>query len=434
MEPVDIYRNRDAAAIAVEAPLEEGRELRLRRGSCLAIGSYAAFALVISPEGTPSYRARAQTLALIVAFAFVAVRIVRAAPRWSLGTGSLLLGFPMIAVGAGVVGERVYRSRGPRELLGVAASAAAVTLVVLGWRHLLRRVGRPWVAAGIAVAGTLVLIQLVLYPAAWALLATNRGAPPVATDRTPADLGLAFDDVRIPSHDGLELAAWWIPSGNGAAVIMLTGSGSTRDDVLQHAALLARGGYGVLVPDFRGHGATPGRSMELGWGADRDVEALVTWLEGRRELTGGIGVHGLSLGAMVAITTAAEDPRIRAIVAEGPTSRTWEDARLAPGMNPLMWASWWTRLHLARWLAPEEEPPPLVEALRRTEAPVLMISSDDEREQGLISAYAHAAPETVTAWSLADTPHALAAFRHPEEYRARVLGLFDATLLDQAAS
>lgn len=428
MEPP---RNHHAAAIAVEAPFEAPHELRLRRASSLTIAVYAAFVLAIAPEGHTSLRARVAMLALVASAWLIAAAVVRAAPRWSLGAGSLLLGFPMVAVGAGVVGERVYRSRGPRELLGVAASAAAVTLVVLGWRHLLRRVGRPWVAAGIGIAGTLVLIQIVIYPAAWALLATNRGAPPVATDRTPADVGLAFDDVRIPSYDGLDLAAWWLPSENGAAVIVLTGSGSTRDDVLGHAAFLARSGYGVLVPDFRGHGETPGRSMELGWQADRDVSALVTWLREQPRITGGIGIHGLSLGSMVAITAAADDPRIAAIVAEGPTSRTWADARLAPGMNPLMRASWWMRLHLARVFAPEEEPIPLVEALGRIEAPILMISSDDPREQGLISVYAEAAPNTVTTWALDDTPHAIALFRYPEEYRRRVLGLFDAALLDR---
>lgn len=410
------------------------REQRLRRAGCATIAFYATSVLVLSPEGSPSNRARIAAFVLIALSAALVANTVRRAPDWSLGWGSLLFGFAMVTVGAGVVAERAYRRMWPSDLLGVAAGVAGASLVVYGWRHVLRRVERTWVAIGIAVSATLLLIQVLLYPAAWALLATNRGAPPELSSRTPASLGLPYHDVRIPSYDGLRLAAWWIPSRNGSAVIVLTGSGSTRDDVLEHAALSARAGYGVLIPDFRGHGDSPGRSMQLGWGAEHDVSALVTWALRRPSVTGRIGVHGLSLGAMVAISAAGDDPRIAAIVAEGPTSRTWADARLAPGMSPLTWASWWMRFSLIGLLAPEEEPEPLLDSLRRSRAPVLMIAGQDDRETGLIEAYAAATPHRVTAWSLPDAPHAMAIFRHPDAYARQVLGLFDGVLLDQARS
>lgn len=424
-----IADDRELSELRLDAQAERDRRLRLV--ACGSIASYATVVLVLSPDGSPSQRARIAWLGMIAASLLLVGRLVRRAPRWCLGSGSLLLGFGMITVGAGVVAERAYRRMWPSDLLGLMAGVGGVVLVVLGWRHLLRRVDRRWVAVGIAVSATLVIVQLVLYPAAWALLATNRGAPPEVSGRTPADVGLVYEDVRIPSHDGVHLAAWWIPSTNGAAVVALTGSGSTRDDLLRHAALLVEGGYGVLVPDFRGHGDSPGRSMELGWGAEDDLSALVAWTLDRPDVSGRVGVHGVSLGAMVAIGAATEDPRISAVVAEGPTSRTWADARLAPDMSPLTWASWWVRFKMIELLAPEEPPRPLADAVRDARIPILMIAGDDPREQGLVGAYATGAPDHVTAWTVPDSPHALAIHRHPEAYGRRVLGLFDGALLGQ---
>ena len=416
-------------AIELERPRGTGRELALRRASLLTIGLYATVALVLFPDGSPSRRARLVELAVITLAGFVVSALVRRAPAWSLGPGSLLLGFGMLAPGFGAILERVVRRTWPADLIGISAVVAGIALIVLGWRRVLRGVTPSWVAVAVALAGSGIILQVAVYPAAWALLATHRGAPPPLSDRTPADFGLPYRDLRIPSHDGLPLAAWWIPPENGAAVIVLTGSGSTRDDGLTHARFLARAGYGVLIPDFRGHGDSPGRSMEAGWGADRDLSALVTWVIDRPGVSDEVGVLGLSLGAMVAITAAARDPRIAAIVADGPTSQTWADARLAPGMNPLMWESWWLRFHLIKLLAPEPEPRPLVESLRSFDAPVLMISGGSRREEGLVTVYARAAPDHVTLWALPDAPHSLGIFRLPGEYRRRALRLFDRTLL-----
>jgi dipeptidyl aminopeptidase/acylaminoacyl peptidase len=108
-------------------------------------------------------------------------------------------------------------------------------------------------------------------------------------------------------------------------VIVLTGSGSTRDDVLDHAALVARAGYGALFLDFRGHGNSGGRIMDLGWGAERDVHSAVSWVLGQPGVT-RVGVLGLSMGGEVALTAAAEDPRIAAVVAR--------ERPRAPGPTP----------------------------------------------------------------------------------------------------
>ena len=64
-----------------------------------------------------------------------------------------------------------------------------------------------------------------------------------------------------------------MPSTNGAAVVLLHGAGSTRSNVLDQAAVLARHGFGVLIIDARGHGDSAGRAMDFGWHGDADVAA-----------------------------------------------------------------------------------------------------------------------------------------------------------------
>lgn len=55
--------------------------------------------------------------------------------------------------------------------------------------------------------------------------------------------------MTFRAADGVRLSAWYVPSRNGAAVVLLPGAGSTRTAVLGQAAVLARHGYGALLTD-----------------------------------------------------------------------------------------------------------------------------------------------------------------------------------------
>jgi pimeloyl-ACP methyl ester carboxylesterase len=413
-----------------EPPIPRRRGRAGRRWPAAGVAvimAYAATALAVVPEGRPGPVARALALIAIVLVAGLgALGARRETVRAAL---LLLLGFGAIAVTAGVVAGRIGHGVTIREVLGIAAGIAGVALVLSGWRLLLRDVRRRWLRVLVAAAGTLLVAQFVLLPAGIALHATN-GPRPLASGRTPADLGLPFRDVRIGAPDGVRLAAWWIPSGNGAAVIVLHGSGSTRDDELDRAAVLARAGYGVLVPDARGHGASEGRAMEFGWGADRDVRAMVTYVLAQRSVTGKLGIVGESMGGEVAVTAAATDPRIAALVVEGVTARTWQDARLRPDAHPVGLANTWLTLALADLLSPTSPPPPLVDAFRSiAPRPVLLITGAPADEGAFGRVYAGIAPADTTWWAVPDVPHTGALAAHPRDYAERVLAFLEAHLL-----
>lgn len=72
-------------------------------------------------------------------------------------------------------------------------------------------------------------------------------------EEKPAKYDLPFEDITISSADGLKLAGWFVPSQNGAVVILQHGYRSTRQELLNEAEMLSRHGYGALLTTVRAH-------------------------------------------------------------------------------------------------------------------------------------------------------------------------------------
>ena len=125
------------------------------------------------------------------------------------------------------------------------------------------------------VVAALVLGELV-GPFATMYLTTH-----VSRAEVPArDLGASFEDVTLTTSDGLHLQGWYVPSRNGAAVIAFAG----RKGPQPHTRMLARHGYGVLLFDRRGEGASEGDPNMFGWGGTRDIHAAVDFLQHRPDV------------------------------------------------------------------------------------------------------------------------------------------------------
>lgn len=117
--------------------------------------------------------------------------------------------------------------------------------------------------------------------AAWVVLPVCLGAyathrPRDETRATPP--GRPYRDVTIRTADGLTIAGRYTPSRNGAAVVTMP----SMEGVQDHARMLVRHGYGVLMLDMRGCAASQGEPNAFGWGAAADVRAAVAWLRRRR--------------------------------------------------------------------------------------------------------------------------------------------------------
>ena len=134
------------------------------------------------------------------------------------------------------------------------------------------------------------------------------------------DLGRPYRDVRLTTSDGLRLRAWYVPSRNGAAVIAFPG----RSQPVPHARMLIRHGYGVLLLDRRGEGASEGDYNAFGWAGEPDLRAAHRRSCGGSRTSTRPGSAGS--GCRSAASCCSRPPRtrraLRAVVSEGAGQRS----------------------------------------------------------------------------------------------------------------
>ncbi len=382
----------------------------------------AAFALLVGSSG--SVPGRIGRLLVVV--------VVVAGGSWlALGsqarrdTWALILGLAGTVTGLGV-GLHALRP------VPVVLVLFGLGLLIGGGIGLARRLPGWWRLAALPAAA--VLLAFVLYPLTIAVYATNVPRLSEGT-ASPARYGLAYRDVRLPTSDGATLSGWYLPSRNAAAVVLTHGSGagSTKASVLPQAEILARSGFGVLLIDARGHGASSGDAMDFGWFGERDITAGVDYLSARPEVDSSkIGVVGESMGGEEAIGAAGVDHRIAAVVSEGTTGRTAADHDWMPGgfagllqrgIDSIAYSA-------AGLLTNAEEPMSLRSAVRAAAPhPVLLIAAGKSTSEVDAAAYLRqVAPSRVQIWVVAQAGHTQGISVARDEWRATVVGFLSRAL------
>lgn len=127
-----------------------------------------------------------------------------------------------------------------------------------------------------------------------------------------------LEEVSFRTADGLRLNGFYVPSRNGASVVMAHGFASNRMQLLDEARVLARHGYGLLMFDLRAHGESEGDESTWGDREQGDVRAALDFASARADVTAGrIAALGFSMGGSALALEAAADSRVRAVVLEG---------------------------------------------------------------------------------------------------------------------
>jgi dipeptidyl aminopeptidase/acylaminoacyl peptidase len=236
-------------------------------------------------------------------------------------------------------------------------------------------------------AGILAAIAAAPFALAYRFAILYRGRAGHPTPRppqlTPAALGMAFEDVDVPTTNGLTLPGWFIPAQGGQVgpgVALVHGWESARDRLLPMIQFLHAAGFHCLAVDVRGHGANAIEVLPITAG-EFGADALAGWraLEARPEVTIG-AVLGHSMGAIGAILAAAAEPRIAAVVATSSPADPWrltrQTFRLArlPFPDALAYPLAWltTRVYL-KPRGHRVAEISAAEALRRIDAPVLLV-------------------------------------------------------------
>ncbi len=265
-----------------------------------------------------------------------------------------------------------------------------------------------------------------------------------AITRSPAEFGLAFENLAFRSSGGAELRGWWIPAERPrAAVVLLHGFGSDRTELLDHASYLHEAGFDMLLFDLRACGESGGELSTLGWLEQDDLRAAVDLVEARSDGRPTFAM-GHSLGSATAILEAATDPRLRALVLEAPFTSIDDIVDRSfphfsrPSLPAFPFAPLAVVIAEARIGRDSSSIRPIDAIGRLAPRPLLIVTgSHDEVIPPPDAQRLYAAAGLGAEWWLiqgaghsgsVDQPFVVA----PDEYRLRVLRLFEAALAASA--
>jgi uncharacterized protein len=319
-----------------------------------------------------------------------------------------------------------------------------------------------------------ILLILLLFPPLLAALAGWLVAPsflhPIRRELArdlirEADVSFAVthsnrQNFEVRASDGVVLRGWKVtpPQPNGSWVLLFHGVGDNRVGVIGQSELLLRTGYSVVMMDAGGHGASEGPMATYGWLERNDTRAVIDALfhdAGQRCLSiqyrrpgnpcpppQHIFALGESMGAGIALQSAAADPRIEAVVAESSFADLREASYDYAGLRKYPWLGktllspfTWTLVYRGEKLTglPVAEVSP-VKAVASHPFPVLLIC--DEKDEALPCRHTRMIYEAARGpkqlWVVPGAYHTAALGFQPEEFRRRVLSFF-ATYTNTAA-
>jgi len=266
---------------------------------------------------------------------------------------------------------------------------------------------------------------LIILPFVFGFIATIRVRPEVK--ESPE----GFQNITLTTSDRLELEAWYRKPQNGSVIILVHGSGNSRENIRPYAELLAKHKFGVLAFDMRGHGKSEGKTNRYGWENTRDVEAAVQFLKGESDVK-SIGALGLSLGGETILGSADSNPDIKAIVSEGATLRSFNDLYDLKSERPI-YRNFTARIMFfsVKLFTGQQPPQTIVESMRKSKnTRFLLIAGGKEKlEISYNNMFANTAGERAQLWIAKDTGHTGALHKYPEEYEQKIVGFFSSELL-----
>lgn len=245
----------------------------------------------------------------------------------------------------------------------------------------------------------------------------------------PAEVGFAYQEISFPSQDGLTLSGWYVPSQNGAHILLTHDFGENRLGMVPVARLLVAAGYGVLLYDSRAHGQSAGNLSSWGWLEMADVQGALDYLAQRKEVNmHRVGGMGFGVGGQLLLRTAAQDSRLAAVAADGTTTAVLTDhtfGRRFLFRTTRLYPWLWLMYNTQRLLINRPVPLGVRDALPAiSPRPLLLIATGKSGERHNAQTFFQAAKEPKTLWEIPEAGHGRGLLTRPEEYEERLLRFF----------
>jgi len=264
-----------------------------------------------------------------------------------------------------------------------------------------------------------------------------------------ARTGATKEDFVVRAPDGVELRGWKIHAASRTVsgyvltnpertgdewVFLFHGVSDNRTGDLGYSEFLLRNGYSLVVMDSRAHGQSGGAMATYGWLERYDTVAVTNALFSTEHVH-HLYALGVSMGAAIALQSAAVEPRIEAVVAEDPfenlreVSYDYAGLRLSPLLGKTLFrpAVYFAMRAVQKegGFSPDDVSPEKAVAARPF--PVLLICGTRDRTIPCRHAeriYA-AARGPKQLWIVPGADHASAFGHSPAEYERRVIAFFE---------
>jgi alpha-beta hydrolase superfamily lysophospholipase len=253
------------------------------------------------------------------------------------------------------------------------------------------------------------------------------------------------EDFEVHAPDRVLLRGWLVrpPNPNGSWVLLFHGVSDNRVGMVGQSEFLLRAGYSVAMMDARAHGASGGSLATYGWLERNDTKAIVDALAAHEassvftcfcSATKHIFALGESMGAGIALQSAAADPRIEAVVAEASfatlreASYDYAGLRWSPLLGKTFFAPFsWLLMYRGAKIA--DLPVAEVSAEKAVASrpfPLLLIC--DEKDVALPCRHSQkilaAATGPKELWEVPGAYHTAALGFEPAEFQTRVLAFY----------
>ncbi len=260
------------------------------------------------------------------------------------------------------------------------------------------------------------------------LMRRRRPDPP----DTPDSYGIPYEQVHFTSRDYVKLTGWWIPSDQAiGTIIMCHGQEGSMDGDTHQMVPLYDAGFNVFMFDFRAHGRSEGTCVSMGMYEKEDLLGALDYLTEKHGID-KVGVLGFSMGAAVALITAALSERICTVVADSSfvrlkhTLARWGTQRGVPQAIARQYANSVLMIASLRTEGRMDQTDPILWTVHIGPRPILFIHGAEDPFVSLreVERMARLAEGPVEIWNVEGVGHRGAYSSDPVEYNRRVIEWF----------
>ncbi len=144
---------------------------------------------------------------------------------------------------------------------------------------------------------------------------------------TPTEYGMTYEDISIPTEDGLTLKGWFFkaPDAGSYKIIIISddGDGNMADNI-ELVSNFVTLGYNVMTYDYRGYGKssdfTINKNFFIYAQFQKDIEAALNYVKKYQSKMRNVNLYGIGIGAGLSLAVGANHPEVTRIIADSPYS------------------------------------------------------------------------------------------------------------------